>query len=66
MPFGRNVFINCPFDAEYLPLLRPLLFAILDVGLNPHDRQPHFGLHNSEIASHRRDREYVGGSSEII
>ncbi len=35
MPFGWNVFINCPFDAEYLPLLRPLLFTILYVGLNP-------------------------------
>jgi hypothetical protein len=35
MPFDRNVFINCPFDDEYVPLLRPLLFTILYVGLNP-------------------------------
>lgn len=28
MPFERNVFVNCPFDTEYLPLLRPLLFTI--------------------------------------
>lgn len=35
MRFDRNVFINCPFDEEYLPLLRPLLFTILYVGLNP-------------------------------
>lgn len=35
MPFDKNVFINCPFDEEYLPLLRPLIFTILYVGLNP-------------------------------
>ncbi len=35
MPFDRNVFINCPFDEEYLPLLRPLLFTILYLALNP-------------------------------
>jgi hypothetical protein len=35
MGFAKNVFINCPFDDEYLPLLRPLLFTILYVGFNP-------------------------------
>ena len=35
MPFTRNVFINCPFDDAYLPLLRPLLFAVIYVGLTP-------------------------------
>jgi hypothetical protein len=33
--FGRNVFINCPFDAEYFPLLKPLLFAVLHLGFTP-------------------------------
>lgn len=33
--FERNVFINCPFDHEYVPLLRPLLFTILDLGFTP-------------------------------
>ena len=28
-PFERSVFVNCPFDSEYLPLLRPLLFTII-------------------------------------
>jgi len=28
----RNVFINCPFDRKYRPLLRALLFAIHDCG----------------------------------
>jgi hypothetical protein len=35
MAFARNVFVNCPFDDAYLPLLRPLLFVILYVGLTP-------------------------------
>jgi hypothetical protein len=35
MAFDRNVFINCPFDDEYLPLLRPLLFTTIYVGLTP-------------------------------
>ena len=27
--FTKNVFINCPFDKGYVPLLRPLVFTIL-------------------------------------
>jgi len=33
--FGRNVFINCPFDDHYLPLLRPIIFCVLYLGLRP-------------------------------
>lgn len=33
--FAKNVFINCPFDEEYLPLLRPLLFTIVSFGYSP-------------------------------
>src|SRR5215467_13214022 len=33
--FDRNVFINCPFDPEYLSLLRPLLFTIIYLRFNP-------------------------------
>lgn len=33
--FDRNVFINCPFDKAYRPLLRPLLFTVLYLGLKP-------------------------------
>lgn len=35
MAFDRNVFINCPFDEEYLSLLRPLVFTIFYVGFTP-------------------------------
>jgi hypothetical protein len=33
--FSRNVFINCPFDPEYIPLLRPLLFTVIFLDYNP-------------------------------
>ena len=35
MSFAKNVFVNCPFDEKYLPLLRPLLFTIIYLGLFP-------------------------------
>jgi hypothetical protein len=35
MPFDTAVFVNCPFDEGYLPLLRPILFVIIDLGFRP-------------------------------
>jgi hypothetical protein len=35
MDFDRSVFLNCPFDDAYLPLLRPILFFIFNLGLTP-------------------------------
>ncbi|MFN0301098.1 MAG: hypothetical protein ACKVQU_12195, partial [Burkholderiales bacterium] len=32
---GRRVFINCPFDNDYLPLLRAIAFAVIDCGFAP-------------------------------
>jgi hypothetical protein len=32
---NSNVFINCPFDNNYFPLLKPLIFTILYLELNP-------------------------------
>src|SRR5450830_388350 len=34
-PRDRSVFINCPFDREYSPLLKALIFAIYDCGFYP-------------------------------
>lgn len=34
--FDRSVFINCPFDRDYLPLLRPLLFTVIYLQFDPH------------------------------
>jgi hypothetical protein len=31
--FGRSVFVNCPFDNQFKPLLRPLLFCVRKSGL---------------------------------
>ncbi len=33
--FDRNVFVNCPFDAAYEPILQAMLFCIVSFGLNP-------------------------------
>jgi hypothetical protein len=35
MAFENGVFINCPFDEEYRPLLRALVFATIYLGLEP-------------------------------
>lgn len=35
MGFPENVFVNCPFDDGYLPLLRPLIFSIVYLGFQP-------------------------------
>jgi hypothetical protein len=35
VPYEHNVFVNCPFDEDYVPLLRPLLFTILYLRLEP-------------------------------
>jgi hypothetical protein len=35
MAFHNSVFVNCPFDAAYRPLLQPILFAIIDLGFTP-------------------------------
>lgn len=34
-PFNRGVFVNCPLDDGYRPLLEVLLFTIVDCGLVP-------------------------------
>ncbi len=33
--FNTNVFVNCPFDVNYAPILQALLFCLLRLGLNP-------------------------------
>jgi len=35
MSFEKNVFINCPFDDEFYPILRPLLFTVIYLKLVP-------------------------------
>jgi hypothetical protein len=33
--YEQSVFINCPFDNNYLPLFRALIFAVFECGLTP-------------------------------
>ncbi len=33
--FSSNVFINCPYDSEYKPLLRALIFTVIDCRFKP-------------------------------
>lgn len=33
--FDQNVFVNCPFDAEYEPILQAILFCLVRFGLIP-------------------------------
>ena len=33
--YESGIFINCPFDKEYIPLLNALLFVIFDCGFTP-------------------------------
>jgi hypothetical protein len=35
MPFEQAVFINCPFDDEYAPLLEAALFCVVYLGFSP-------------------------------
>lgn len=32
LPYEQNVFINCPFDAQFLPLFHALVFTVYDCG----------------------------------
>ncbi|NIA14502.1 MAG: hypothetical protein GWP08_10500 [Nitrospiraceae bacterium] len=32
---SESVFINCPFDNEYLPIFQAIVFAVLDGGFQP-------------------------------
>lgn len=33
--FDRNVFVNCPFDRDYEPILKAMLFCLVRHGLRP-------------------------------
>ena len=33
--YGRNVFINCPFDGNYRPVFEAIVFTVFDCGFRP-------------------------------
>lgn len=34
-PFAKSVFINCPFDEQFAPLLQSMMFCVLYLGFEP-------------------------------
>ena len=49
--FNKSVFINCPFDAEYAPILQAIAFCIVDLGF-----YPRIAPENSNNSAMRLDR----------
>ncbi|SFS30602.1 hypothetical protein [Lutibacter maritimus] len=35
MPFENNIFINCPFDKAYQPIIKAIVFGVVYLGYNP-------------------------------
>ena len=60
MPFDTNVFINCPFDKEYTPLLRPLIFTLLYLEFEPNLSQTLSSstIRINQIKQHIRNCKY--------
>jgi hypothetical protein len=63
VPFERSVFINCPFDDEYAPILQAIAFCVICLGFHPR-----FAPENADNAAGRLDRilELVEGSKYSI
>ncbi|MBB4838955.1 hypothetical protein HNP52_002024 [Sphingomonas kyeonggiensis] len=58
-PFDRSVFVNCPFDEEFAPLLQAIAFCITNLGFFPR-----LAPENADNAANRLDRivELIRGS----
>lgn len=50
-PFDRSVFINCPFDEEFSPILQAIAFCVTDLGF-----YPRLAPENANNAATRLDR----------
>lgn len=50
-PFERSVFVNCPFDEEYAPILQAIAFTITDLGF-----YPRLAPENADNSATRLDR----------
>lgn len=62
-PFDRSVFINCPFDEEYAPILQAIAFCVVYLGF-----YPRLAPENADNAAARLDRiiDLVKGSKYAI
>lgn len=61
--FDRSVFINCPFDTVFSPILQAIAFCVTDL-----DFYPRLAPENADNAANRLDRivELVRGSKYAI
>lgn len=50
-PFERSVFVNCPFDEAFAPLLQAIAFCITDLGF-----YPRLAPENPDNSANRLDR----------
>ena len=50
-PFEHSVFINCPFDEEYSPILQAIAFCVFDLGF-----YPRIAPENANGSANRLDR----------
>jgi len=46
-----NIFINCPLDARYIKLFRPMIFTLMYLGL-----EPRIAIEDTECAQNRLDK----------
>jgi len=62
-PFQRSVFVNCPFDEEFSPILQAIAFCIAELGF-----YPRLAPENADNAANRLDRilELIRGSKYSI
>ncbi len=49
--FERCIFINCPFDEDYEPILQAILFCVLFLGFNPR-----FATESNDSGENRLDK----------
>jgi hypothetical protein len=63
--YEKNVFINCPLDTEYQPLIRPLLFTILRLGFFPRLHKIFGLIGNSRFGIHDLSRCVATKKGEI-
>ncbi len=50
-PFDRSVFVNCPFDEDFEPILQAIAFCIVELGF-----YPRLAPENTDNAAARLDR----------
>jgi len=59
--FEKSVFVNCPFDSDYEPILQGILFCIVDLGFMPRlakERSDSGEVRLHKIADLIRDSKY--------